>query len=440
MKNSAKLLPILLIVLLCLAWFSFVSGNLEEVAAYRACLGNAEKSVEAGLYEQAVEYYKQSLQHEMRESVYEKVQEIYERLYEEEHTAFIRNLFIDDMAMAAEAFPKNEAFWTKQVELYMESDNYKKAYSTINKAFNKGADGESLRELYNSLLYMVKPDYRMYTAFKTALNGYITVFDGTNWAVLDETGEMLTSNYRFIGLINDDGKGLYTNNIDTRFLDLTEVPRARFDMEVEEAGYYNGNCDRMPVKIGGVWRYMDLAGNFLPGEYEAAGSFYGSQAAAKTQDGWVLVNVAGEQTELSGIEDIKLDLYGCHIQNGVIIAKENGKYRLYDTNFQQIGTFEADDMDICIDPDRIAFCSGGKWGFINSKGEIIAEPQFAKAKSFANKYAAVQNEEGLWGFINRDFELVIGFQYLDAYYFTQAETCMISTTEGVYQMMGFLFD
>ena len=322
----------------------------------------------------------------------------------------------------------------------MEAANYKNAYSVINKALNMGVSGENLDAIYNQLLYMVKMDYKLYNGFKTALNGYITVYDGNNWYVLDESGEQITSNYRFVGLINDDGRGLYTNKVDTRLLDITEVPRARFSFEAEDAGYYNENCDRMPVKVNGVWKYVDKNGQFLPGEYEIAGSFYGSEAVAKTKTGWVLVNTQGEETSLARFEDIKLDLYDCHIQNGVILAKENGKYHIYGTDFVQIGTFEADDMDICIDPERIAFRSGDKWGFVNSQGTVVLEPQYAQAKSFANKYAAVCNEEGFWGFINRDYKLVIDHQYVDAYYFTSAETCMVSATQGIYQMLRFMFD
>lgn len=440
MKNSRTVLPIFLIIVLCLAWFSFISGTMSQISAYSACLDNAENSIEAGLYEQAVEYYKESLQYKVSESTYLKIKETYDLLYAEEHTPFIRSIYQEDMAAAATEFPKNDVFWLTQAELYMDADNYSKAYAVVSQAYNHDASSEALDALYNTLLYMVKVDYKLYTEFKTALNGYITVFDGSAWCVLDDYGEAVTSRYAFIGLINDDGRGLYTNKIDTRFLDITEVPRARFHLTAEEAGYYTENSGLLPVKTEGTWKYMNLDGEFLPGEFEAAGSFYGDQAVAKTQSGWVLINTAGEQTPLTGFEDIKLDLYGCHIQNDVIIGSKNGKYHLYDTEFNQIGSFEADDMDICIDPERIAFCKNGKWGFVNAQGEVVAEPAYAQARSFSNKYAAVCNEDGLWGFINRDFEVVINYQYADAYYFTQAETCMVSETAGIYQLINFMFE
>ena len=440
MKTSKTIIPIILVAALCLAWFSFISGILDNHNAYRKCVNDAEISIEEGLYEQAVEFYKESLKYKANKSTYMKIKETYDLLYAEEHTPFIRSLYIDDMALAAEAFPKNEEFWVAQIDLYMEALNYSKAYTTVNQAFNYGAQGEKLDSLYRTLLYKIKIGYKLYTAFKTALNGYITVFDGSNWLVLDDYGKAITSNYRFVGLISDDGKGLYTNNIDSRFLDITEVPRARFDLVFEEAGYFNEKSGLIPVKIDGKWKYMNLDGEFLPGEFEVAGSYYNRKAVAKANNTWVLVDEEGKQDSLAAFDDIKFDLYGCHIQNDVIIAMTDGKYHLYDTEFNQIGDFEADDIDIYIDPDGIAFESNGKWGFANSDGEIIVEPQYVQAKSFANGYAAVRNEDGLWGFINRKYELVIDYQFVDAYYFTQAETCMVSSTEGIYQMIQFMFE
>lgn len=439
MKNTKKIFPAFMVVLLALAWYSFFSGTVDRAATHNEWLQKAEISIEDRLYEQAIEYYKEALKYGADEDVYLLIKQTYDMLYEEEHTAFFRNAYIEDMAAAAFAYPENETFWMTQVELYKEELNFNQAFYTLKNAMNRGATSELLESMYKELLYKVKTDYKQYTGFKTALNGYIAVNDGGNWFVTDNEGEPVTSNYKFAGLINDDGKGIYINSIDTRLLDRTEVTRARFDIEVEEAGYYNENVDLVPVKIDGVWKYMNTAGEFLPGEFEIAGSFYGEQAAAKIKNGWVTIDTAGTQTKLN-FEDVKLDLYGCHIQNEIIIAKRDGKYHLYDLSLTQIGDFAADDIDICVDPMGIAFQQNGKWGFVNSEGTIIVAPQYAKAKSFANGYAAVCNEKGLWGFINDEFELVIDYTYLDAHYFTADETCLVSEEEGTVQFMEFVFE
>ncbi|MBR2048763.1 MAG: WG repeat-containing protein [Oscillospiraceae bacterium] len=439
MKKKNLLVVAIMIALLALGWVSTLSGSVSQRLDYRRCIKQAESSVEEGLYEQAIEFYKEALTYGQKEEIWLAIRDVYEILYAEEHITFFRNCYIDDMALAAQAFPDNELFWVTQANLYLETQNYSNAFKVVQHARNLGVRGETLDALHHELIYRVKVDFKCYEGIKTALNGYHTVLDGDSWRVLDDLGEAVTSSYRFIGLINDSGWGLYTNNIDTRFLDSTEVTRARYDFEVEEAGYYHASLDLIPVKVNDSWKYMKFSGEYLPGAFEVAGSYYNNQAVARTGGKWVLLDEKGNQTDLSRFEDIVLDLYVCHIQGEVILAKENGKYHLYDTSFKQIGDFAADDVDICVNSGYIAFQQNGKWGFVDTKGNVVLEPQYANAKSFANGYAAVCNDEGLWGFITDDFELVIDYAYVDALYFTAAETCWVSLEEGTFQLLKFVF-
>lgn len=440
MKASKIILPLVMVAVLGVSWYSFVTGTIDTKKEYNDCMEDAKISIEDGLYEQAIEFYKEALDYELSEDTYKKIKETYDLLYEEEHTAFIRNLYLEDMAVASGDFPENGEFWLTQVNLYMDAENYSKAYSTAKQAKNYGVDNEKLNDIYKTLLYMVKIDYKLYYDYKTALNGYITVYDGNKWKVLDETGDSVSSTYNFIGLINDDGKGLYINDIDTRILDSKEITRARFDFDVEDAGYYNEGSDLMPVKIDGLWKYMNMDGEFLPGEYEIAGSFYNHKAVAYTGKKWVQIDEEGNQTSLDKFEDIKLDLYGAHIQGDVIIAKENGKYHFYDTEFNKIGNFEADDIDICVGGSLVAFKQNDKWGFVDTEGNVKVEPEYANARSFSNGYAAVCNDKGLWGFINSEYKVVIDYSYIDALYFNSSETCLVSTTENTVQLLHFMFE
>ena len=85
--------------------------------------------------------------------------------------------------------------------------------------------------------------------------------DGDTWQVLDGKGDKVSSQYRFIGLINDEGEGIYTNDIDTRLLDKKEVTRARFEIAVQDAGYYSETSGYVPVKMDDKWRYLNAEEN-----------------------------------------------------------------------------------------------------------------------------------------------------------------------------------
>lgn len=52
-----------------------------------------------------------------------------------------------------------------------------------------------------------------------------------------------------------------------------------------------------------------------------------------------------------------------------------------------------------------------KWGFVNTKGDIIIKPQFTKVNKFHEGLCAVKNNSNKWGFINKKGELIINYQF-----------------------------
>lgn len=440
MKNRKKLVSVGLIAILGIAWITCVSNGVGEYKTYRNHVKLAQQSMEDGLYEQAIEEYKKIQSFRKSNAVWQEIKQAYDLLYAENGTDYIRGCYINDMAQAAEDFPKNVEYWKVQLDLYMEEKNYSKAYAVAKDAVKVPVKDEEVQSLYKELLYMVKTDYELYSDYKTCLNGYISVYDGNKWKVMDEDGKIISGSYDMIGLINDGGKGIYKDATAAWLLDQKEIARERFELEIEDAGYYSESLDLVPVKIDGNWKYLKGDGSFLPGEYEMAGSFYNGQAAVKKDDSWYLIDTNGEKVSEKTFEDIKLDLYGCHQQGKVILAKENGTYHIYNEKLEQVGDFSCTDIDICIDDGLIAYEQGEKWGYINEKGNVVVEPVYTKAKSFSHGMAAVQGEDGFWGFINKDYEIVIPTQYLDAGYFTSKETCMVSGTESNYQMQHYRFD
>ena len=60
----------------------------------------------------------------------------------------------------------------------------------------------------------------------------------------------------------------------------------------------------------------------------------------------------------------------------------------------------------------------GKWGFIDSEGNIAVEPKYAAVWSFSEGLAAVQTEDGKWGFIDTSGSEVIEPQFDAAWYFS----------------------
>ena len=91
---------------------------------------------------------------------------------------------------------------------------------------------------------------------------------------------------------------------------------------------------------------------------------------------------------------------------------------------------EFDDVGVMADEDLIAVCTDSKWGYIDTKGNIVIEPQFALARSFSNGLAAVFNGEK-WGYINTEGQLAIDYQFLDAGYFSTEGCSLVLTDKSI---------
>ena len=99
------------------------------------------------------------------------------------------------------------------------------------------------------------------------------------------------------------------------------------------------------------------------------------------------------------------------------------KYCLYNTNAEQIGDFSCDGAKAFVD-DYAAFCDGNQWGFVDTKGNVIIEPQYEDAKSFSNSMGAVKTGDG-WAFINPNNEIVIQETFEDVDYLNSKGICFV---------------
>lgn len=440
MKLFKIILSVLMVALLAFSWVNVFKKIIQNDMDYKNTVELAEKSYENGLYDQAVEYYKKSLNYFDDKSVYYRIKEIYDSHYGEEPTEEVRSKYIKDMEEAANKFPKESDFWVYVANLYVESGNYKNAYKCLKKGKNYGARSDELLALLDSLKYMTKVEERIYYDFSTALNGYISLYNGNSWSIISEknSSNNKKNTYTFIGPINDDGIGVYVTDKETQIIDMKNVVRARYKIQVNDAGCFDSESKLTPVKINEKWQYINISGGVDNNKYDFAGSFCKNRAAVCEGGKWYIIDKDFNKVTDKAFDDIKLDLYSNCVQGELIIAKENGKYHLYDLDFKVKGDFECDEIDICIKKNPIAFKKGEKWGFVNPDGSIAIEPTYADAKSFSEKFAAVANDSGKWGYINSDNKLVVEYEYSDAFYFDKNQRSMISITKDSYQILTFL--
>jgi hypothetical protein len=79
-----------------------------------------------------------------------------------------------------------------------------------------------------------------------------------------------------------------------------------------------------------------------------------------------------------------------------------------------------------VDLKLIPVKSGGKWGYINRKGEYVINPQFQEADFFREGLARVRSSDGKIGFINSDGKYEIPAQYKSTTYFSNGLAFVVS--------------
>ena len=73
---------------------------------------------------------------------------------------------------------------------------------------------------------------------------------------------------------------------------------------------------------------------------------------------------------------------------------------MYDAEGKKISKTAFDNAYPFVSDDYAAVCINGKWGFTDSEGNIVIEPQFEEAKSFSCNIAPVKINDK-WGYMSK---------------------------------------
>ena len=77
---------------------------------------------------------------------------------------------------------------------------------------------------------------------------------------------------------------------------------------------------------------------------------------------------------------------------------------------------------------------GEKWGYIDTDGNQVIEPQFQEARSFSNGLAAVK-KSGYWGYIDSEGNMVIENIFDGAKEFNSSKNAFVKQ-DGMWYMIS----
>ncbi|MCD8086235.1 MAG: WG repeat-containing protein [Clostridiales bacterium] len=441
MRASKGIVTVLLILLIAFGWAACAlgigTGAVEEGDAnttgnYNQCIALAEDYMERGLYQKAAVEYTTAVSLKNNEEDWAALLEAYRCRYEEDDDIF--SVYLSAAKKATKAYPKNTDFCKIAVNLCLENDDYSSAYQYLTLNRDTGVADEELEQLYLEVKYSYTIGSSSWSQRLLLCNEYYAAYSGNGWGIVSSAGKKLVS-YTLESCYSIGENGIYVCSEDGqgKLCDLDGIVQGKLSFVPTDAGVYTEGL--VAIQNGDTWSYYDELGDLQFGEYLNASSFQDGTAAVETEDGWILIDTAGNEVSSAVYEDIKLNADGSWLKNGVMLAKLDGAYHLYDENGEQLGSLTCDDIDCVTDNgSMIAFERDGLWGFADLEGNEVIEPTYANAKSFSNGLAAVQGEI-YWGFINTENILVIDYTFLDADYFDDDGICMVATASDTYQLL-----
>lgn len=398
--NRKKLIVIVLAVLMVVSAVKMYSDAASVNAEYKQLLVQAEKYESEGLFQKAVNSYEKALEIKDSPDIYLKIGEIY--LTNNQHYAAI-----DTGETALSLFPYSPEPYDFLSKAYLEMEDYQSLYELFGKMDSSKVDAKEA----NALREEIKDAYQLGISTYLDVSGFsrdlcAVKFEET-WGYIDSAGKSafksrLKIANPFTGkyaTVNDnetwyivDTTGLYQKNLSQLFEGCSDVG--------------NINNDLFPLAINGKYSYYsikDFQKQF--GEYDFAGTFCEGVAPVRIGEECYLINTSGERVA-GPYTDIRLNELKLATRCERAFISEGSGFCLIDSSGNRIGNTVFQDAK-CFNSDGIAAVKlKGKWGFINTDGEIVITPSYSDARSFSNGYAAVQKGNE-WMFINVANEAVI---------------------------------
>ena len=194
------------------------------------------------------------------------------------------------------------------------------------------------------------------------------------------------------------------------------------------------------VRKSGPEPEAPLVAGFLDGElqeqrfeFQETCPLEDGYALARKDGTWFLLDASLQEATVCEFTDVQKDVYGRAQKFGLIIGKlpgDSAQWGLFAADGSRIGDFSAE--EICM-PEAgdspLAFCREELWGFVSPEGEVVLEPRFEQAGSFAKGMAPVL-QDGKWGYIDKTGEFLIPPTFEDARPFSKNGTAFVKNHAG----------
>lgn len=326
-------------------------------------------------------------------------------------------------------YPKEVYGYEYLINHLYSQEKYKECFSIYETVEKRNLYSESLTTKMNSLRYEYVVKNGQYQYVSEYVGDYCVYYNEGLYGYCSAKGDVRRpENYLWAGPFNEDRAAVLDKNGEYYFIDIDgnrriNVPK---DIEVTEVGCLSENL--FTVGTQGIMYYAGTEGELVLGPYEDATAFNYERAAVKENGMWYLIDAAGNKLSdgyLSFVTDEKQTI----CRNNVIFAETEEGYICLDSQGKQVTKQVYEDARMFLDNTLAAVKLDGLWGFIDTTGTMIIEPQYEDAKSFRNDVAAVKINER-WGYIDSNGTIAIQPTFLDAKSFNSSGYAFVIPDDG----------
>lgn len=424
MKKYRALIPLVLVVLMVVSWYTLVSEAVTQTTEYEQHLTEARRLAKDGAMKYAVAEYNLALEIQSSPEIYVEVADHYRALGKTtDHLTWCRNFF--------EVYPTEPAAYDCLLSSYMDSKDYQSCYDVLETAGKRGITTEYLDKVRAELMYVWDLDFNTYDDVGIYSNNYCAVNKKGAWGFVDRYGRLrVKCNYpqvgaytqsNYVSVVNADGEPYFIDKSGERVM-AAQTPYLQFGLLV--------NDKLTAQKTDGSYVYLDKTFTELFGAYTYASTINNGVGAVQTNGVWKLIDSSGNQIGTDTYTDVKLDEKQIAFRNDrLFVSTGSGGYVMVDGTGAQVGSLRFEDAKVFGSTDPAAVKINGKWCFINANGALVSDKTYDDARSFVSGLAAVKTN-GKWGFVDLEENMVIEPQFFDAKDMNEKGSCFVNTGDS----------
>ncbi|MCL2249070.1 MAG: WG repeat-containing protein [Oscillospiraceae bacterium] len=421
--NKKIYIPIILTCTAILGAAWYVAVNTSSTTEKQLLLINeAVQMMESGIYIRAVPLLEEAANYDAAYTA--KAEKELKRAYLElmENRGFTRRYTTLLEKQLSRKDVASEVF-IEAAEFYLNSQKIGTAL-TILKDGLKRINCPEIEKLYEKSRYAYELSWVRYDEVTAMFDGTAGVLNEGKWGIARTDGTLIIPNkydkistfFQGIAIVREGGE-IYAIDEKTNRLAVPEQAITDFK---------NLSGGRVALKTDEGWRRASSDLESGAKVFEDIGMYSEGFVSAKTDGKWGVIDLGTDWLIAPKYEGIVMDELGRSVGQTAVFVKDGDVVKLF-SGGKWIGE-EFDDARPFSNEGYASVKKNGKWGFIDTTGELKIDYKFDDALSFSGHLAAVREGEH-WGFINLQGDIVIAAEFYDVKCFSQG-SAPVKTDRG----------